>query len=108
MPEGPAAALFEAMGDGTRRAIITLLNERPHTVGELADRLPVSRPAVSQHVKLLRDAGLVLVAKVGTRSVVYLDPVGVGTLRDHLERLWSVALDGLSSLDLATRSDRES
>lgn len=90
------------MGDETRRSIVTLLNERSQTVGELADRLPVSRPAVSQHVKHLRDAGLVVVAKRGTRSVVHLDPAGVGTLREYLDRLWTGALEAMQSLDLGS------
>lgn len=85
---------WEALGDPTRLAIVTRLAERPRAVGELADELPVSRPAVSQHLKVLKDAGLVTDRAEGTRRVYRLSPVGLGALRDQLETFWSRALDG--------------
>ncbi|MDH6117117.1 DNA-binding transcriptional ArsR family regulator [Kitasatospora sp. GAS204A] len=68
--------------------------QRPHAVGELADQLPISRPAVSQHLKVLKDAGLVTDRAVGTRRVYRLNPAGVAALRDQLETFWNRALDG--------------
>ncbi|HEX2355341.1 MAG TPA: metalloregulator ArsR/SmtB family transcription factor [Micromonosporaceae bacterium] len=75
------------LGDPTRRAIFALLAERPRSVGELAWGLPVSRPAVSQHLKALLDAGLVLVQSDGSRRVYRLDPGGVAALRAYLDRI---------------------
>ncbi len=83
---------WEALGDGTRRAILERLAERPRAVGELADELPVSRPAVSQHLKVLKDAGLVTERAAGTRRIYRLDPIGVGALRDQLDTFWNRAL----------------
>src|SRR6266516_7089639 len=81
-----------ALGDPTRRAIFERLAERPRAVGELARELPVSRPAVSQHLKVLKEAGLVVDRPAGNRSIYQLDPVGVGNLRAQLEKFWSKAL----------------
>ena len=83
-----------ALGDGTRRAIVLRLAERPQAVGELAESLPVSRPAVSQHLKVLKDAGLVAEQAVGTRRVYRLNPAGVAALRDQLDTFWNRALSG--------------
>ena len=80
------------MGDRTRRAIVECLAERPQAVGELADALPVSRPAVSQHLKVLKDAGLVIERAAGTRRIYRLNPTGVAALRDQLDMFWSRAL----------------
>ena len=80
------------MADRTRRAIVECLAERPRAVGELADVLPVSRPAVSQHLKVLKDAGLVTEQPVGTRRIYRLNPVGVAALRDQLDTFWNRAL----------------
>ncbi|WP_280688731.1 metalloregulator ArsR/SmtB family transcription factor [Kitasatospora sp. GAS204B] len=85
---------FDALGDPTRRSIVECLAQRPHAVGELADQLPISRPAVSQHLKVLKDAGLVTDRAVGTRRVYRLNPAGVAALRDQLETFWNRALDG--------------
>ena len=85
---------WEALGDPTRLAIVTCLAERPRAVGELADELPISRPAVSQHLKVLKDAGLVTDRAAGTRRVYRLSPEGLGALRDQLETFWTRALDG--------------
>jgi DNA-binding transcriptional ArsR family regulator len=68
------------------------LAERPRAVGELASELPVSRPAVSQHLKVLKDAGLVIDRPVGTRRVYQLDPDGVAALRGYLDQFWNQAL----------------
>ena len=83
---------WEALGDRTRRAIIECLAQRPRAVGELAAELPVSRPAVSQHLKVLKDAGLVIKHADATRRIYRLNPVGVSALRDQLDTFWNRAL----------------
>jgi DNA-binding transcriptional ArsR family regulator len=83
---------WHALGDPTRRAIFERLAERPRAVGELAGELPVSRPAVSQHLRVLKDAGLVVDRPAGNRRIYQLDPEGVGALRAQLDRFWSKAL----------------
>jgi DNA-binding transcriptional ArsR family regulator len=85
---------WEILADPTRRAIVTCLAERPRAVGELADELPISRPAVSQHLKVLKDAGLVTGEAAGTRRVYRLNPTGVAALRDQLDTFWNRALTG--------------
>ena len=81
-----------ALGDPTRRAIFEHLGERPLAVVDLAALVPVSRPAVSQHLKVLREAGLVRDVQVGNRRIYSLDPDGIEGLRDYLDRFWSTAL----------------
>jgi DNA-binding transcriptional ArsR family regulator len=83
---------FTALGDPTRRAIFERLAGRARAVGELADELPVSRPAVSQHLKVLKEAGLVIDRRAGSRRIYQLDPDGVGALRAYLDRFWNQAL----------------
>jgi DNA-binding transcriptional ArsR family regulator len=83
---------WSALGDPTRRAIFERLADRPRAVGELAGELPVSRPAVSQHLKVLKDARLVHDRRVGTRRIYHLDPDGVGALRAYLDHFWDQAL----------------
>jgi DNA-binding transcriptional ArsR family regulator len=83
---------IEALGDPTRRAIFERLAERPLAVGELASELPVSRPAVSQHLKVLKRAGLVTDHPAGTRRIYQLNPEGVGALRDYLDGFWNRSL----------------
>src|SRR5215211_1829600 len=83
---------WTVLGDPTRRAIFARLAERPRAVGELAGELPVSRPAVSQHLKVLKEARLVVDRPVGTRRIYQLDPDGVGALRAELDRFWTQAL----------------
>jgi DNA-binding transcriptional ArsR family regulator len=83
-----------ALGDPTRRAIFDRLAERPRAVGELADELPVSRPAVSHHLKVLKAAELVTEHAEGTRRIYRLNPVGVAALRDQLDTYWNRALTG--------------
>jgi DNA-binding transcriptional ArsR family regulator len=80
------------LAEPTRLAIFELLAERPLPVGELAARLPVSRPAVSQHLKVLKEAGLVVDQPEGSRRRYQVDPAGVAELRAYLERFWSLAL----------------
>lgn len=86
--------VWSALGDPTRRAIVECLAERPRAVGELADELPVSRPAVSQHLKVLKNAGLVSERTAGTRRIYRLNPAGVAALRDQLDTFWNRALAG--------------
>ena len=83
---------WTALGDPTRRAIFERLGDHPRAVGELASELPVSRPAVSQHLKVLKEAGLVVDRRAGNRRIYQLDPDGVGALRTQLDRFWSRAL----------------
>lgn len=89
-----ASGAWEAMGDPTRRAILQQLLDRPLAVGELAEHLPVSRPAVSQHLKVLKESGLVSDATKGTRRIYRLNPAGVQALRDQLDTFWSRAMSG--------------
>jgi DNA-binding transcriptional ArsR family regulator len=83
---------FTALGDPTRRGIFERLAQGGRPVGELARELPVSRPAVSQHLKVLKDAGLVIDRRAGSRRIYQLDPEGVGALRAYLDRFWTRAL----------------
>ena len=85
---------WAALGDPTRRAIVAALAERPRAVGELADALPVSRPAVSLALKVLKDAGLVSDRAAGTRRIYRLNPTAVAALRDQLDTYWNRALAG--------------
>ena len=80
---------MNALGDPTRRAIFERLRDGPLAVGQLADGLPVSRPAVSQHLRVLKDAGLVTDRRVGTRRLYRLDPGGVGALRAYFDSFWT-------------------
>jgi DNA-binding transcriptional ArsR family regulator len=84
--------VWGALGDRTRRSIVLLLAEGPSAVGKLADSLPVSRPAVSQHLKVLKDAGLVDEEADGTRRIYRLNEVGMLALRDQLDTFWNRAL----------------
>ena len=83
---------LDALGDWTRRQIFDALKDGPHSVGELAARMPVSRPAVSQHLRVLKDAGLVAERRNGTRRIYRLDPDGVARVRDYFDRFWDAAL----------------
>jgi DNA-binding transcriptional ArsR family regulator len=94
-----------ALGDPTRRAIFERLADGPSSVGALAADLPVSRPAVSQHLKVLRDAGLVMGRQAGNRRIYSLDPDGVGALRAYLERFWTHALGAFK--EAAEQRDEE-
>lgn len=81
-----------ALGDPTRRAIFERVALRPRAVGELADGLPVSRPAVSQHLKVLKDAGLVMDRRAGNRRIYEVDREGLQRLRADLDHFWTSAL----------------
>src|SRR3954468_14202962 len=83
---------FAALADPTRRTIFELIAERPQAVGELAADLPVSRPAVSQHLRVLKEAGLVFDQPDGARRVYQVDPDGVDALRGYLDQFWNQAL----------------
>jgi DNA-binding transcriptional ArsR family regulator len=83
---------MSALGDATRRAIFELLAEGPRPVGEIANELPVTRPAVSQHLKVLKEAGLVIDRQDGTRRLYQLNPDGVGALRAYFDRFWNRSL----------------
>jgi DNA-binding transcriptional ArsR family regulator len=83
---------WAALGDPTRRAIFERLADRPRAVGDLASELPVSRPAVSQHLKVLKDTGLVVDRREGTRRIYQVDPEGVAALRAQLDRFWNKSL----------------
>jgi DNA-binding transcriptional ArsR family regulator len=90
------------LGDPSRRAIFELLARRPCSVQELADELPISRPAVSQHLRVLREGGLVVSRAEGTRRIYRLNPEGVTALRTWLDGLWSDALTGFQKAAEAT------
>ena len=83
---------MDALGDPTRRAILEQLRQGPSAVGELARLLPVSRPAVSQHLRVLKEAGLVTDERAGTRRLYRVDPQGLEELRAYFERFWGDAL----------------
>jgi len=100
-----SADALVALSDPTRRAVFEHLAERPQAVGELARELPVSRPAVSQHLKVLKEAGLVVDVAVGTRRVYQVNPEGLGALRAYLDRFWNRALGAFK--DAAERPTKE-
>jgi DNA-binding transcriptional ArsR family regulator len=82
---------FDALGDPHRRAIVELLRAGDRSVGELAEELPISRPAVSRHLRLLKEAGLVADRAEGTRRLYRLDDEGVASVREYLEDVWGEA-----------------
>jgi len=87
-----AARVFDALHDTTRRTVLERLRDGPKSVGEIANDLPVSRPAVSQHLKVLKDAGLVNDRSEGTRRIYQIDPKGLGAMRAWLDQFWDSAL----------------
>jgi DNA-binding transcriptional ArsR family regulator len=97
---------MDALGDPTRRAIFERLRSGPLPVVELARGLPVSRPAVSQHLRVLKDAGLVRDQAVGTRRLYEVDPEGFGQVRTWFEDFWSDALDAFKRAAEAERSEK--
>jgi DNA-binding transcriptional ArsR family regulator len=97
---------WEALGDATRFAIVQRLAERPRAVTELAEELPVSRPAVSQHLRVLKSAGLVADSAVGARRIYRLNPAGIAALRDQLDTFWNRALANYQ--DVVDRAGEES
>jgi DNA-binding transcriptional ArsR family regulator len=88
---------FAALADPTRRAIFERVAARPSAVGELAHGMPISRPAVSQHLRVLKDARLVSETPDGTRRIYRLDPRGIGAMRDWLDAHWASALDAFKN-----------
>jgi DNA-binding transcriptional ArsR family regulator len=99
-----------ALADRTRRAIVAALADHPRSVGELAAEMPVTRPAVSQHLKVLKDAGLVSEHQEGTRHIYQLNPAGLAALRDQLDTYWRRALTNYAEIltndtHLAAKSD---
>jgi DNA-binding transcriptional ArsR family regulator len=99
------AASFAALADPTRVAIVERLAQRPMAVGELAAGLPVTRPAVSQHLKVLKEAKLVRDEAEGTRRIYSLDPAGLGPIRQWLDRFWDKALAAYA--EAAEREEKE-
>ena len=87
-----AITAWTALGDSTRRAIFESLVQRSQAVGELAEQFPVSRPAVSQHLKVLRNAGLVAAQQAGKHRIYHVDPDGLAALRAELDRFWTKTL----------------
>jgi DNA-binding transcriptional ArsR family regulator len=96
-PETPAADRMAVLADPMRRAIFEMLTEGPSSVGDIAARLPVTRPAVSQHLRALSDAGLVTHESVGTRHLYRVEPERIAEVRDYLDRLWQKALASLKT-----------
>ena len=92
-----AERVFAALHDPTRRAVFERLREGPRPVGEIARDLPVTRPAVSQHLKVLKDAGLVAERSEGTRRIYYIDPKGLGAMRAWLDQFWEAALTAFAA-----------
>ena len=95
------------LGDPTRRAIFELLARHPCTVGELAQELPITRSAVSQHLRVLKDGGLVVSHAEGTRRIYRLNPDGVTALRAYLDRVWAEALTAFGKAAQAASVDPE-
>jgi len=98
---------FEALGDPTRLAIFQRIANRPHSVGEIAGHLPVSRPAVSQHLRVLKLAGLVSDVKQGTRRVYQVKPEGIEALRKYFEQLWDRNLKAFQAAAEKSRLEKE-
>jgi DNA-binding transcriptional ArsR family regulator len=101
-----AAKALDALGDPTRRAVFEALAIGPHPVGGIAAGLPVSRPAVSQHLRVLKEAGLVRDRKEGTRRIYSIDQKGLAALRDYLERYWDTALEAFEAAAAEEGGDR--
>jgi DNA-binding transcriptional ArsR family regulator len=95
---------MDALGDGTRRLILERLRGGPRAVGELAAELPVSRPAVSQHLRVLREAGLVTERRNGTRRLYRVDTDGLAEVRDYLDSFWT---DVLAAFEAAAEAEAE-
>src|SRR3954468_6994134 len=86
------AAMLTALGDPSRQAILDQLADGPRAVGQIAAALPISRPAVSQHLKVLKDVGLVIDRSDGTRRLYQVDPAGLAILRTYLDQMWERSL----------------
>lgn len=90
----PSMTAWDVLGDGSRREILALLADNPMPVGELADHLPISRPAVSQHLRVLKGVGVVVDEECGTRRIYSVDAVALTALRDQLDTFWGRMLNG--------------
>jgi DNA-binding transcriptional ArsR family regulator len=103
-----ANRVFAALTDPTRRAVFERLRHGPRAVGELAAGLPVSRPAVSQHLKVLKEAGLVDDRSEGARRIYTIDPKGLGTMRAWLDQFWDSALTAFAEeVERASKEERK-
>jgi DNA-binding transcriptional ArsR family regulator len=103
-----AERVFAALHDPTRRAVLERLRTGPKPVGEIARGLPVTRPAVSQHLKVLKEAGLVDDRSEGTRRIYHLDPKGLGAMRAWLDQFWTAALDAFAAeINRAQEDEKE-
>lgn len=91
------ARVFAALHDPTRRVVFERLRDGPKPVGEIARGLPVTRPAVSQHLKVLKEAGLVADRSIGTRRIYHIDPKGLGAMRAWLDQFWGAALEAFAA-----------
>ncbi|HEX3676007.1 MAG TPA: metalloregulator ArsR/SmtB family transcription factor [Sphingomicrobium sp.] len=98
--------VFSALYDPTRRAVLERLRDGPRPVGEIAKGLPVTRPAVSQHLKVLKEAGLVADRSEGTRRIYHIDPKGLGAMRAWLDQFWDSALTAFAA-DVERSAKRE-
>jgi DNA-binding transcriptional ArsR family regulator len=100
--------VLAALADPTRRAIFERIARRPSSVGDLAEEFPVSRPAVSQHLKVLKDAGLVRLRAEGARRIYSIDPAGLAATREYFEAFWRRSLDAFrDAADRAHPTDQE-
>jgi len=103
-----ADAPFAALADPTRRRVLERLARGPRAVGEIAEGLPVSRPAVSQHLKVLKDAGLVSDRQDGARRIYAIDPRGLGAMRGWLDQFWDEAMQALAAeIERTAQAEKE-
>src|SRR3982750_5015113 len=103
-----AERVFTALPDPARRAVLERLRDGPRPVGEIARGLPVTRPAVSQHLKVLKDAGLVADRSEGTKRIYYIDPKGLGEMRARLDQVWDSALTAFAAeVERAAREEKK-
>lgn len=103
-----ANRVFAALHDPTRRAVLERLRDGPRPVGEIARGLPVTRPAVSQHLKVLKEAGLVSDRSEGTRRIYYVDPKGLGAMRAWLDQFWDSALSAFAAeVERASKKEKK-
>lgn len=105
MTTNDSGLAWDVLGDPSRRQIVAVLADQPQAVGELAARLPISRPAVSQHLRVLKDAGAVVDEVRGTRRVYRVDPVALSALKDQLDTFWQRTLAGFSEIADAAVAD---
>jgi DNA-binding transcriptional ArsR family regulator len=108
MPNAAAGDPFEALGDPNRREILRLLSESDLPVAAIADQMPISRPAVSRHLRLLKEAGLVTEEAHGTRRIYHLQQEGLAAVHDYLERVWGEAAGRFRLVAENTREKRSS